>query len=149
MKPHGIEAGTRLLFDTVALIYYFEEHRKYGRQAEELVRLVEKGKVSALVSTLLLAELLVMPYRQGRAEMAKQLVAELTAFPNLEVLPVDILVASEAARLQASYGLRTPDAMHAATALTAQVDLFITNDHQLRCLEKEKIRVWLFDEHVA
>ncbi len=149
MKPHGIESGARILFDTVGLIYYFEEHHKYGKQAEELVRLVEKGKVSALASTLLFTELLVMPYRQGRAEMARQLIAELEAFPNLEILPVDVLVASEAARLRATYGLKTPDALHAATALTAQVDLFITNDHQLRCLEKEKIEVWLFDEHMA
>ena len=38
----------------------------------------------------------------------------------------------DAARLRAETGLKTPDALHAATALRADCSLFITNDTGFR-----------------
>ncbi len=47
----------------------------------------------------------------------------------------------EAARLRAQHGLRTPDAIHAATALAGQADGILTNDRALTCLEAEGLQV--------
>lgn len=38
----------------------------------------------------------------------------------------------ETARLRAATGLKTPDALHAATALQAECALFVTNDTEFR-----------------
>jgi predicted nucleic acid-binding protein len=53
-----------------------------------------------------------------------------------------------AARLRAQYNLRTPDALHVATARNEGAEWLVTNDHRLRRVEAEGIRVWLFDDHV-
>jgi|GEM_PF-2102072 predicted nucleic acid-binding protein len=37
------------------------------------------------------------------------------------------------------YFLRTPDAIHTATALAGQADYFVTNDRRMFRLEKERI----------
>ena len=41
----------------------------------------------------------------------------------------------ETARLRAATGLKTPDALHAVTALQAEVALFITNDADFRRID--------------
>ena len=43
-----------------------------------------------------------------------------------------LIVFKDAARLRAETGLKTPDALHAATALRAGCALFITNDADFR-----------------
>jgi predicted nucleic acid-binding protein len=40
--------------------------------------------------------------------------------------------AESAARLRANYNLRTPDALHVATALESSCDAFLTNDLGLK-----------------
>jgi predicted nucleic acid-binding protein len=58
-------------------------------------------------------------------------------------------ISAEAARLRAQYGLRTPDAIHGATALAGGADGILTNDTGLTCLRAENLRIWLFDEYVS
>jgi predicted nucleic acid-binding protein len=53
--------------------------------------------------------------------------------PDLLFVPLDEAVLPEAARLRATIpGIRTPDALHAATALLYAVALFLTNDPDFR-----------------
>ena len=46
----------------------------------------------------------------------------------MRLLPITQPILREAARLRATTKLRTPDALHAATALQAGCVLFVTND---------------------
>lgn len=51
----------------------------------------------------------------------------------LQLIPIGQTTLREAARLRASTpSLRTPDAIHAATAITSDCTQFLTNDRQLR-----------------
>jgi predicted nucleic acid-binding protein len=52
----------------------------------------------------------------------------------------------EASRLRALYGLRTPDAIHAATALRSSADGILSNDKRLSRLTAEGLQLWLFDD---
>ena len=54
----------------------------------------------------------------------------------------------EAARLRARYGLRTPDAIHGATALLGQADGILTNDKNFNHLANEGLSIWLFDQFI-
>jgi predicted nucleic acid-binding protein len=66
--------------------------------------------------------------------------------PHLELVPLDMAIATEAARLRGAYGARTPDAVHAATALASRADVLVSNDQRLRALAGEPISLWLFDD---
>ena len=89
-------------------------------------------------SLLLLPELLVEPTRND-------LVAELDALRwllrHLDLRPVDRQTATLAVALGATYGLRTVDATHLATAIAAAADRFITNNRSDFTPEIEEIVV--------
>ena len=73
-----------------------------------------------------------MPLRRGDVELQANYEAVLFQ-SDLKLLPLDPDVLREAARLRAAIiGLRTPDALHAATALLAGCTLFLTNDAGFR-----------------
>ncbi|HEV2130414.1 MAG TPA: PIN domain-containing protein, partial [Longimicrobiaceae bacterium] len=92
------------------------------------------------------AELLVHPYRSGNPALAAATFATLRSYDNLEWVDPSPAIAREAARLRAAYSLRTPDAVHVATALSVKADWIVTNDKGLRRVEAEGVNVWLFDE---
>jgi predicted nucleic acid-binding protein len=48
------------------------------------------------------------------------------------MFPVSLAIADSAARLRARYNLRTPDALHVATAINAGCQAFLTNDNTLK-----------------
>ncbi len=145
MIPPGLTEGTRVLLDTPVLIYHLEDHPRYGTAAESILRAIEEGRLQAVMSTLVLTELLVPLHAAGQTERAEELKRRLCAFPNLSVMMMTAEIASAAARLRALHGLRTPDAIHAATALEASAEVIITNDRDFLRLQGEKLHVWLFD----
>ena len=83
--------------------------------------------------------------RAGNPAAARQARAALERIPNVELGEVTAGGSDLAARLRADHNLRTPDALHVATALHEEVDWLVTNDHRLRRVEAEGIRVWLFE----
>jgi predicted nucleic acid-binding protein len=143
-----IPEGARVLLDSVALIYYFERHPTYGHLAGELLERIVGGGLSAVVTTLSLAEVLVAEYRRSAAD-AQGLRRAIVSLPNLEVVPVTVPIADQAARLRAAHALCTPDAIHVATALATGAQWIVSNDRRLKRVEGGRLRVWLFDEHQA
>jgi predicted nucleic acid-binding protein len=59
----------------------------------------------------------------------------------INIRSVDTPTAERAAHLRAKYGLRTPDALHIATALLERCQAFLTNDLQLKRVTEVKILV--------
>jgi predicted nucleic acid-binding protein len=53
-------------------------------------------------------------------------------------------MADRAASIRARYRLRTPDAIHLATAILEGVDVFLTNDRDL--LQVREVPILLIDE---
>jgi predicted nucleic acid-binding protein len=114
-------------------IYDWERHPLFGAAAGAVLDAVEAGALVAVASTLLLAELLVGPYRAGRPDAVDLYVRRLTAFPNLTLVPPDVAVCRAAAQLRgATPRLRLADAIHLATALESGATAFVTNDLDLR-----------------
>jgi len=72
-------------------------------------------------------ELLVRPLRiapRGATHVHNFLVHT----PNLNLLPIDLYVAQEAASLRATYKFKAPDALVIATGIVSQVSHLVTND---------------------
>ena len=140
-----IPKGSRVLLDTVALIYFLEENQRYSKKAEKIFGRIESGELQGVMANLVFAELLVPLYRSGDPQAAVGLSNRLINFRNLEVITLTTEISREAARLRADYGLRTPDAIHGATAIITQASGILTNDKQLKVLTREGLSIWLFD----
>ena len=62
-------------------------------------------------------------------------------FDALPLVPLDPPVFRRAARLRASHGLKTPDALHLATALEGGCEALWTNDDHLHRAAGDFVRV--------
>jgi len=56
-------------------------------------------------------------------------------------VPISAGVAESAADLRARYNLRTPDALHVATAIDAGCDAFLTNDTGIKRVQEIAVLV--------
>jgi predicted nucleic acid-binding protein len=82
-------------------------------------------------SQLLLLEVLTGVLKRNDAELLFDYEQVLQA-SELQLLPINRSILREAARLRATINLKTPDAIHAATALSVGCVQLITNDADFR-----------------
>ncbi len=130
-------AGKLVAFDTGPLIYYIEEHPDYLSPADELFGALDSGSAYGMTSVLTLQEVLVKPLREGRKDLAEKYREVLTNSANVRLYDVDQSICETAARLRAKYiWLRTPDALHLATAIKHDAQIAVTNDDRWRLVSE-------------
>jgi predicted nucleic acid-binding protein len=134
-----LQGVQRIGLDTAPLIYVFERHPVHFTQVEPVIAAIDAGTIRGVASSLALLETLVGPIQSGDAALADAYRRALTLAPNLELLPVDDRVADLAAAIRARHRFKTPDAIHLATAVLGQVDVFLTNDAQLRAFSDIRV----------
>jgi predicted nucleic acid-binding protein len=71
----------------------------------------------------------------------EQLFRALLHAREVQLIPATLSLWEHAARLRANTGLKTPDALHAATALNVASTLCITNDRAFRRVEDLPVAV--------
>jgi predicted nucleic acid-binding protein len=120
--------GTVVGLDTAPLIYFIEKHPVYLPLVHPFFEAIDRGDLQVVTSTLTLTEVLVYPYRQGDSVLVQEYSRILQYARNLRLLPVTSAIAAEAARLRASFGLKTPDALQLASAREGGAQSFLTND---------------------
>lgn len=133
--------GKKVGLDTAPIIYFIEEHPLYLPVVRPFFEMLDKGEFAGVTSTITLLEVLVHPFRQGDEAMVNRYKEVLLGARNLDVLATLDDIAEEAARLRATYNLRTPDAIQMATALYAGASFFLTNDLRLPFLPELEILV--------
>jgi predicted nucleic acid-binding protein len=133
-----------LYMDTAPLIYYVEENPIYVGKMDAIIEAVDAVSIAMVSSVITLTEVLPQPIRAGNAALEQEYRDILLHSMGYSLLPVTPQVAESAAELRARYNLRTPDALHVATALAAQCDAFLTNDAAIRRVTE--LRVLLLDE---
>ncbi len=121
----------RVALDTMCFIYVLEANPDFLEESQSWLSLVESGRVEGTASVLTATEMLSHPLRAGRPDIAAYYSTHLRNIPNLDLAPIDLATAHEAARLRASWGLRTADALHLASAIRAGADVFVTADRQI------------------
>ena len=145
LNPALLPENQCYTLDTVTIIYFLEKHPRYYQTAKEIFEKVETGKFSANISTLVFTELLVPAYRTKENKYAEKIVHILSNFPNLTTIPIDTKISTTAAKLRAMHGLRTPDAIHIATALETRSSGIITNDKGFKKVAAADFGIWLFE----
>jgi predicted nucleic acid-binding protein len=89
---------------------------------------VDAGEIQVYTSMITVAEALVIPFRQGNKKLIEEYESLLLETPNLHIMPFNLKLAKQTAKIRAQHGLKTPDAIQWATATRFGVKFFLTND---------------------
>lgn len=120
-------ASGPIYLDTDALIYSVERVPRYWSILEPLWSALESQLISIAGSELLVIESLTGAIESGDPGL-RALFESVFESGQLQLFPVTRDVLLRGAELRSAHRLRTPDAIHAATALLGKAALFLTND---------------------
>jgi len=93
--------------------------------------LLKTGEIEIVTSELTLLETLVQPIKQNNRTLISAYETLLTK-TEIKLFPITLDILRESADLRANQNLKTPDAIHFATALTSNCKFFLTNDAAFR-----------------
>ena len=124
-----------IYIDASTLIYSVERVEPYRELLVPMWEQAQSGNLTIVSNPVLVIETLVKPLRDGNEEIADQY-RNIFASRAVNLLEASYAVAELAAQVRAATGLKTPDALHAASALHAECARFITNDTAFRRVQK-------------
>ena len=126
--------GSTVCLDVAPIIYYVERNASYTKLIDPFFEAIRLNKFTVITSVTTLLEVLVFPIRRNDKELVQKYQNILSNSRQMSVLTVDRDIAEQAAFLRATYNLRTPDAIHMATAIVSNAKYFLTNDLSLPSL---------------
>jgi len=85
-----------------------------------------------LSSELVLLETLVKPLKEANTVLETIFRQLLLASKDVQLIPISLSILEKAAHLRATTGLKSPDAIHAATALSSGSTVFVTNEKSFK-----------------
>lgn len=124
----------KLFLDACVIIYRIEEAHPWNERLGQWLRKArsDHGDLSLAVSRLSLLECRVKPLRDGNDALLARY-DEFFAAPDLNIIELDADVIEGAARIRAGTGLRTPDALQAASCLALDREaVLLTSDPAFR-----------------
>jgi predicted nucleic acid-binding protein len=128
-----LPSSATVYVDTSIFIYSVEANVDYYRELEPLWRQFDAGAITIVSSELALLETLVVPIRD-QDDVLVSIYEQLLVSSEVQLVAISQSILRAAAQLRATTGLKTPDAIHAATAISARATLFLTNDRQFRVI---------------
>jgi predicted nucleic acid-binding protein len=141
-----LPAAGAVYLDTDAIIYSVEKIAPYWLLLQPLWLAAQAGTFMVISSELALLETLVKPLQTSDSILENTYRVLLTAARETRLVAMDRAVLEQAARLRATTGIKTPDAIHAATALREACELFVSNDPIYRRVPG--LPVAILDDHV-
>lgn len=127
----NIVDNSKIYADTSVFIYTLESHPEYWLLLQPLWLQFERKLVDIYTSELTLLEVLVNPIKQ-KDELLINDYQNLLLDTNIQLIPINQSILKEAANIRAKNKIKTPDAIHVATALNFNCDVFLTNDLGLK-----------------
>jgi predicted nucleic acid-binding protein len=133
--------------DSAAFIYFIEEDPRFLAPVEALFQETAAGRCQLVTSAVTLLEVLVMPHRNRDSALAERYEALLTRSRGLHVVGISTDQLRAAAQLRAVTGMKTPDALQVAAALSTGCRTFVTNDGRIPAIPN--LRVLQIADYVA
>ncbi|MGA2439377.1 MAG: type II toxin-antitoxin system VapC family toxin [Tepidisphaeraceae bacterium] len=122
----------RLYLDSSTIVYCLESALPFRQKA--LARVTQAEGIAGgmlLTSRLSRLECRVKPLRDGNTTLLA-IYDEFFTRGSLRVIEIGPGIVERATELRVRYGLKTPDAIHVATAIEEHADAFLTGDRDLR-----------------
>ena len=96
---------------------------------ERIIDSVEENQIDGVMSTIVLAEVLVGFYQNSEKAEADRFAS--SALLNYDLIAVNHDVANKSAQIRVEYTMKLPDAIITASSIFSGSDFFITNDKTL------------------
>ena len=124
--------GSRVYFDVNPIIYFIEQNTQFAETVTPVFEMIGEGSILAFTSELSLTEILIKPIRDNLNQVIqahKELLLDTELFTLISPNQDTFLVAAE---LGGKSSMRTPDAIHMASAIESKCKYFITNDKGIK-----------------
>ena len=131
MGQLNLPSFATIYLDTQVIIYTVEANTNYYSLLLPLWLKFQAGEIELMTSELTLLETLVFPLKNANTILFRDY-EQLLLSSEIQLVPITQSVLRTAANLRANTNLKTPDAIHAATAITEGCTLFLTNDNGFR-----------------
>jgi len=125
-----------LLLDSAPIIYFLEDHPKFGPRFQLLFEEHAKGRVRFAVTTITIAEVLAGPLGAGDESLVRRY---RNIFESWQVVPLDAEIAESAARIRAAFRLKLADAVQVASALAVNADALVTHDRDFSNVQSLRV----------
>jgi predicted nucleic acid-binding protein len=122
---------SRVYWDTMLFAYILEGNPVFGPQTREAYKAFLHRGDTICTSVFTLCEILVRP-KMVKDESAYGSIRKFMRGGEIELLPFTAETAEQYSAVRAQTRLKPADAIHAATAILAQVHVFVTNDQDIR-----------------
>ena len=129
----------RVYWDSMLFIYMLEANPIFAPKVERLYDAMLRRGETLCTSIFTVGEVLTGPRKRSDFNGVKG-IRSFFGSPVVEVLPFTIEVAERYSSIRAETRVRQADAIHLASAAAYMVDLFVTNDDNLRALSIPGIR---------
>jgi predicted nucleic acid-binding protein len=137
----SIEKHRVVGLDTAPLIYFIEDVTPYADLLNPVFDRLESHALSAVTSTLTLAEILTKPLIDKNFTLVDEIKFTIRAFSTLSMVAIDEKLAEAAALIRARHAIRLPDALQIAAVIQGEATLFITNDKRLKKVDAVEVLV--------
>jgi len=117
----------RYYLGSAPIIYLVEQRQPFATAVRR--KLAAPGIVP-ITGELARLECRVKPMRDGNLSLLRDF-DDYFANTMAEMVPLTHDVVDRATGIRAQYNFKTPDSLHLAAAVTANCDVFLTNDHRL------------------
>jgi predicted nucleic acid-binding protein len=114
-------------------VYWFENNPQYADRVEEIYRKMRQRNDKLLTSAFTLGEILAGSCRRGKTDEGAKIRQLFDSF-EVELIPFVADTAERYGQIRGGSRVTPADAIHLASAAHAGVDLFLTNDRDLRDL---------------
>ncbi|NJL27624.1 MAG: type II toxin-antitoxin system VapC family toxin [Thermoanaerobaculia bacterium] len=127
-----LPTGGPVYLDANGFIYSVERIEPYASLLQPLWQAAQNRELEIISSELVILETLVKPLREKDETLVSIFRALLFEAREVRLIPTTTAIWETAAHLRATLGLKTPDAVHVATAIAVRSTTFITNDPHFR-----------------
>jgi predicted nucleic acid-binding protein len=124
----------RIALDANAFIYLFETPGLLARATGSILDAAELGKVTVVVSTMVLAEIAVGPVAARDETLIERYADAIRGARGVQVVPLTAEIAVDVGIIRGRHRVQIPDAVHLATARHAGASAIVTNDERMPAL---------------
>lgn len=124
---------TRIYWDSILFIYLLEANPTFGPKVRKILHQTVTRGDTLSTSVFSLGEILTGPRRRGSIS-GVDAVKKYFVSGAIEILPFTEATADRYSLIRAANRVSQADGIHLAAAAEAGVDVFFTNDHDLRKL---------------